>query len=134
MKDELEIKHVAVGVVLYCSKVLLMKRALDKKHYPGLWENTGGNIEKGETPRQAVLREVVEETNLKCKIIKQGKEFNIIGYGIKWIVHTFLLEPIDNNVTLDREHTELIWIDPKDYKKMGDVTLMEQDFKSLGLI
>lgn len=41
-------------------KVLLMERA-DK---PGFWQSVTGSIEQGETPYQAAIREVKEETGL----------------------------------------------------------------------
>ncbi len=46
--------------LLYGAEVLMLHR-----RYPpnqGLWNGVGGHIEPGETPRQAVIREVAEET------------------------------------------------------------------------
>jgi 8-oxo-dGTP diphosphatase len=47
---------------------------LVKRKYPpfkGFYALPGGFIEKGESPKQALLREVMEETNLKVSIIKK---------------------------------------------------------------
>ena len=41
-------------------KILIMERA-DR---PGLWQSVTGSLEVGETPRQAAVREVLEETGL----------------------------------------------------------------------
>lgn len=52
--------HVAVGVILRNSKVLLAKRA-NHQHQGGLWEFPGGKVELGETVEKALVRELKEE-------------------------------------------------------------------------
>ena len=44
-------------------RVLLTQRAPEKS-YPGTWENSGGAAQAGETSRQAIAREVFEETGI----------------------------------------------------------------------
>ena len=58
--------HLAVIVVIVNSKgeVLLTRRAPVKAACPGWWENTGGAVQAGETSRQAIARELREETGL----------------------------------------------------------------------
>ena len=43
---------------------LITQRSLDKHWAAGWWETTGGGVLAGETPEQAVVREVGEETGL----------------------------------------------------------------------
>ncbi len=43
---------------------LITRRAVDKHWAPGAWEVPGGGVRAGETSRDAVLREVREETGL----------------------------------------------------------------------
>ena len=45
-------------------RFLITRRAMDKKWAPGSWEIPGGGVRAGETPLQAVCREVLEETGL----------------------------------------------------------------------
>ena len=47
-------------------KILITRRA-DEKSYAGRWEITGGCIQSGETPRQAAVRELYEETGILTK-------------------------------------------------------------------
>ena len=58
--------HLAVIVVLlnHRGEVLLTRRAQEKALCPGWWENTGGSVLAGETSRQAIARELREETGL----------------------------------------------------------------------
>ena len=55
--------HVAAGVIFSEEgKVLLCSRPVDKP--PAGWEFPGGKIEEGETPGEALERELLEELSL----------------------------------------------------------------------
>ena len=56
-------RPVSVLVVLHdgCGFALLLERA-DR---PGFWQSVTGSLEAGETPNQAALREVAEETGIR---------------------------------------------------------------------
>ena len=66
-----------------------------------LWNLPGGGMEKGESPWDGVLREVMEETGLKVEIIK------LLGIyskpDINEIVFSFLCKPITGKLTLNDE-------------------------------
>ena len=55
-------------------KILLTKRAPEKS-FPGTWENSGGAAKKGETSRQAITRELFEETGIRAS----EDEFELIA-------------------------------------------------------
>ena len=59
-------KHiqVAVGVVERENKVFVCLRAEDA-HQGGLWEFPGGKVEEGESPQQALQRELHEEIGIQ---------------------------------------------------------------------
>ena len=50
-------------------KYLLAKRHAEKEH-GGLWEFPGGKIEDGENPREAIMREIMEEFLATIKVAK----------------------------------------------------------------
>lgn len=54
--------------------VLLTRRAPGKSH-AGTWENSGGAAQAGETSRQAIARELFEETGIRAT----QEEFEFIG-------------------------------------------------------
>jgi 8-oxo-dGTP diphosphatase len=52
--------EVATGLLIKDGKVLMCQRRKDKM-YPLFWEFPGGKLEQGETPLQALQRELMEE-------------------------------------------------------------------------
>ncbi|MBC7782528.1 MAG: 8-oxo-dGTP diphosphatase MutT [Burkholderiales bacterium] len=54
---------VAIGIVLRGNQVLICQRKTDAV-LGGYWEFPGGKIEPGETPAQAVIRELKEELDI----------------------------------------------------------------------
>lgn len=57
-------------------RVLLTRRAPEKS-FPGTWENSGGAALAGETSRQAIARELYEETG----ILADQEEFRFLESG-----------------------------------------------------
>ena len=57
-------------------KLLLTRRAPEKS-FPGTWENSGGAARAGETSRQAIVRELWEETGIRA----QEEEFELLDSG-----------------------------------------------------
>jgi 8-oxo-dGTP pyrophosphatase MutT (NUDIX family) len=57
----------ASGVIIRGNKILLLFREKNNKQYYIL---PGGGIEPGETPEQAMIREIAEECSSRCIIIK----------------------------------------------------------------
>ena len=54
---------------------LLLTRRAKEKSFPGTWENSGGAAKVGESSRQAIVRELFEETG----IMAEEDEFELIG-------------------------------------------------------
>ena len=58
---------VAMGIILNEEgKVLIAKRHRNK-HFGGLWEFPGGKFEDGETPAEALIRELKEEIDVEVE-------------------------------------------------------------------
>jgi|SRR5665213_3451031 len=58
---------VVAGLILRDSKILVCQRRRDDS-YSMQWEFPGGKIEAGETPQEALKRELHEELGIECKI------------------------------------------------------------------
>lgn len=84
------------GVVLDGKKVLIIqvKNMKGKK----IWTFPKGHIEAGETPRQAALREVLEETGYKAAIIypmiRVKYAFTFQGNYVKKMVQWYLMKKL----------------------------------------
>jgi 8-oxo-dGTP diphosphatase len=66
----MELRDSAFAIILHSNQVLLVK-ARDKNN----WQLPGGRLESGETPVEALLREVKEETGLTAKIIQMTGKY-----------------------------------------------------------
>ena len=53
---------------------LLLTRRAPGKSFAGTWENSGGAVKAGETSRQAIARELFEETGIRA----QEEEFELL--------------------------------------------------------
>ena len=68
--------HITVkGIVVFKQKVLLMKRVRPSSDGLGYWELPGGGLEYGETPNEALKRELKEETGYTANNIKLIHKF-----------------------------------------------------------
>ena len=72
---------VCVWVYDGAGHVLLTRRAKEKS-FAGTWENSGGAAQAGETSRQAVARELFEETGIRAE---EG-EFELLGSDLEYFL------------------------------------------------
>ena len=80
---------VFVWVINAAGQLLLTKRSPEKQPYPNMWENTGGSAIAGESSRQAIRRELLEETGIAAE--EAEFEFLAAKVGRTWISDTYLL-------------------------------------------
>ena len=93
-------------------KLLIIKRADDDVHMPGVWEIPGGRLDDGENIEDGVKRETKEETNLDVDVIKKlsDQEFTRQD-GQKIAMEIFLCKALNKDVKLSEEHSEFEWVD-----------------------
>ena len=102
MEDKKKFKAAMVVVLNDDKKVLLLKRSVSSNWMPEKWAIPGGHIEKGESPKDAALRETKEETNLTLEDVDklQEREQVIIFCSV---CHS-------GEVKIDFEHTDWAWV------------------------
>lgn len=116
----------AGGILVKDNKILLGKRSGDLQFYPGVWDIIGGHCRNGETPEQALKRELAEEIGVTLISFSRvavlydpdpiRAEYEYYVYVVTdWTglpqnvggEHSELLwVPIDEAVTLDLAHPE----------------------------
>ncbi|MBN2881506.1 NUDIX hydrolase [Candidatus Woesearchaeota archaeon] len=100
--------------VLYENKVLLLKRAMDKKVEPGKWGVPAGKLDDGETPILGALRELSEETGIVVgkNSVKFIRSVFVKYPGFDFIFHIFKLEVSSMpEIKLNSENIDFKWVD-----------------------
>lgn len=118
---------VSIGVVKRGEKLLLLKRS-EEISSGGKWCFPGGKIEEGETPREAAVREVNEETGLKVDVKKSGEEFTAEGELGEWRIYPFLMNDAGKDVDLNHESSEYRWLEKDEIEKydtLGDMQAID---------
>ncbi|MBL8024567.1 MAG: NUDIX hydrolase [Elusimicrobia bacterium] len=95
----------AGGVVMGPAGVLLIKVKNKQGHV--VWTFPKGHLEKGETAETAALREVLEETGWRCRILGPLMDveypFTRKGKVVMKTVHWFRMEALDRTGEWDPE-------------------------------
>lgn len=132
----METYFVVTGVVINKDKILILKKSLNDRNYPGKWSFCSGFAKEFESAEDNVLREIKEETGLNARILKKGKIIEVVDEKNKkiWIVMPFLCEVDSRKVKLCNENIEFRWIKPEEFKNYEGVPGLEKDLKRLGLV
>ncbi len=98
-------------IVVRDDRILLVKHRVDGKEW---WALPGGGVEDGETPEEAVLREIQEECNVGGTVIRKTSE----GYTDTHAAISFLVDICDQEPSLgiDPELREKSLIDVRWFK------------------
>jgi len=91
------------------NKVLAMKRAAHKPA-AGKWEFPGGKIEPGETPEQAIKREIREELNIEITRLTHFDNSKTVTTEWEVELDCFLVES-DSMPTESTDHDEMRWVE-----------------------
>ena len=112
------VKLIAHTLIEKDGKYLLIKRSKIKRGrpnvYPYYWDIPGGSVEENEMPREAALREAMEEVNQKLqidKIIHEDSQFDASKDTVftRLVYASRIVEQRD--IILDaEEHTDFVWI------------------------
>jgi len=103
-------KHIYVvgAVIVRDGKIMCAQRG-NTKTMPGKWEFPGGKIEEGETPQEALKREIQEE--MQC-IVEVGESIETTVYDYEFgVVHlsTFYCSLVEGVPALT-EHAAIRWL------------------------
>ena len=106
--------QVACAILIDSSgKLLISKRSLKKKEYPGLWELPGGKFNNKESIRECIIREIKEELGIDV-------EYDQWIYSINHLNNTYdvnycICHVNEKQVRINSEIDEYKFITLKDY-------------------
>ncbi|GED98789.1 NUDIX domain-containing protein [Gordonia crocea] len=114
------VRIVVAGAVIRewggANRVLLAQRAYPP-HLAGLWELPGGKVEEGESPAQALERELREELEIEVvggdrigDAVPVGDDLELRAYRARWVAG----EPVAV------EHRALGWFDDAEVVRLAD--------------
>jgi 8-oxo-dGTP diphosphatase len=102
--------------------------------FKGGWEFPGGKIEEGETPEQALKREIMEELDTEISV---GELIDTIEYHYPQFhlsMDCFWCEIVSGNLVL-KEHEAARWLTKEQLNDVGwlpaDITLIEKIGKEI---
>jgi len=108
-------KVVLAGIVIHDGRALLLKRSGRDQILPGLWELPSGKKEDLEDWREALIREVAEESGIDAEPVAP---IDVYGYVVEKDGETrdmtqinFLMRVIgEPEVRLSDEHDDFAWV------------------------
>ena len=148
-------RHASGWIMNKKGEILLQKRAKTKKKNPGIWSKTGGHVDSGESPIEAVKREIKEEIGIDINdsdleltnIYKSEGKDHYFSYGyvvfVDKKVNEFVLqedeveevkyytieelEELKRNK--DENYTFYKWEDDDFYRQMNELKIFRGELK-----
>lgn len=105
---------VVCAVIRHEDKYLLAQRP-EGKRLAGCWEFPGGKVDEGESPEQALHRELMEELGCRVEVLRQGEPvLHAYDWGtIRLFPFLCQMSP-ESGQPHAHEHQALIWVFQKE--------------------
>ena len=133
MKKEI---NVVGAIIIKDGKILCAQRG-NTKALASLWEFPGGKIEEGETPREALERELVEELRIEVAVAKTDFEQTSYEYDFGQVNLTTFLCTLTKGTPQLTEHTAIQWLKPSELASLewapADIPAVEKLMKQMSL-
>lgn len=119
-----------VGAVIVCNGAILCAKRGPHGSLAGMWEFPGGKVEPGESPRNALEREIEEE--LECGV-SVGNEVTTTthAYDFGDVTLTTFWCALTSGVPRLTEHAEIAWLPPTE---LGSLEWAPADIPAVQII
>jgi 8-oxo-dGTP diphosphatase len=120
------------GLIVRDGKVLVIRRG--KHPYKDHWSLPGGGVERGERLRDAVKREVLEETGLEVEVGPvAGYREELLPEG-HYVVPAFHCTVIGGELRAGEDAAAVEFVDPREIANRLTVPALGDVFRDAGLI
>ncbi|MEX1997443.1 MAG: NUDIX domain-containing protein [Candidatus Andersenbacteria bacterium] len=129
----------ATAFIVKGDETLIVKRSEHDEYLPGYWEQAGGKLDWGESPKRGMAREVSEETGLEITPTKVYYAHHYTNeQKERYIVEiAYICEIVGSDaVTLSPEHSEYKWIIEDDLKSIEPISdemriIIQEGFRAI---
>jgi 8-oxo-dGTP diphosphatase len=128
-------REFAAAIILNgAGELLLLRRSTATLRWPGKWGIAGGGMEQGETPDQALRRELLEELgpDIRMRVLRGPETLKAIG-GYGGFIHLWHQLWLGGTIRLSEEHTEYAWVDPASYAGLDVMPGVDEDLTHFGI-
>ena len=127
-------EDISKTVLVYIKKdnqfLMLYRNKEENDINEGKYIGVGGHLEKGETPEQALIREVKEETGLNLLHYDYYGQVHFIDTNAEEMMYVYVADKFDGEL-IECDEGELKWID---IDKMNQLPMWEGDYLFLDKI
>jgi 8-oxo-dGTP diphosphatase len=115
--------------------LLVLKRAMNEKSFPGLWDLPGGRLEQGENLNQSLLREVKEETNFEIKVLDLIFAFSSEVKNGFAVYLAYNVDVLSGEIKLCYEdHSEYAWVTKEELLKLEVTPVLKYGLENCKII
>lgn len=115
--------NVVCAIVEHEGKILCLQKG--KHKYPYIsehWEFAGGKVEAGESPEEALRRELMEEMDYKVEVVRHVKtvEHQYPDFSLRLMA--YLCRPVDGDSATAyvlHEHVQALWLAPEHLHRLA---------------
>ena len=125
----------AVAVILNPDgKILFLHRTSASRIGAGRWGLPGGHIEAGETPMEAMGREIAEEIGAGVDLELVACMGPVAAAGLPDAsLHLFRFDWLRGEPSLNQEHTRFAWIGEVEFRTLDTMPGIDTDLDYLGI-
>jgi len=127
-RDSSQIHKIVAGLLVQDNRVLLGHRSASKEWFPSVWDLPGGHIEDGETPGEALQRELREELGIDVADPGEACLARLVtdSYVLTvWLISEWTGTP--NNAS-PIEHDEIAWFEKW---QLTSIDLADQNYEAM---
>ena len=131
----METKNVVAAIIIKEGKVFATQRGYGE--FKDFWEFPGGKIEKGETPEDALKREIMEELDTQIDVVEELVEVEYDYPKFHLSMKCFICSVVSGKLVL-KEHEDSKWLSEDQLKTVdwlpADVAIVEKLIDKSGRI